>query len=178
MNLCKCCGNPLNGQLCSYCGFIEQTYSDIESSLENDVERQITAYKNTAEYREMLLAHISAFSVKAQKFKWNEKKNTFGTLDSIELFDQHLTGKDYYCRFTVSDTEVHQIGIGEKQSIAVDYKFSGTPKSATVELVPVQTDKPWQFGLQINKKLQLLVALGDFSSSKYAAAVIDLDFHV
>lgn len=171
--ICKCCNNSFDEfateSVCPNCGF-----ENIETLGEND--EHVLRLAN--EYRNTLLSKITSISIQANRYRWNEKKNTFDTLDSIELFDQHLTGKDYYCRFIVSDTEVHQIGVGEKQSIAVDYKFAGTPKSATVELVPVQTDKPWQFGLQINKKLQLLVALGDFSSSKYAAAVTDLDFHV
>lgn len=178
---CKCCHASFDEfvteSVCPICGF-----ENIETLGEDEERVLIIADK----YRDTILERIKAISIQAHKYVWNGKNGSFDAIETIELFDPKLSGKDYYCNTVYSKQKIHQVGIGMEQTIEINYSFAGSPKTAIVKLTPVQSSEPWSMSLEIDKNLRLNVMLGALCDNedevppppdRHVWAVVDLDLH-
>ena len=152
---CRVCSTELEHKygICSYCGYDNRPVLTVSSEDSSDHCRE-------------LLSQIGGFSINVCKYRWNEQKQSFSVLETVELFDKNLTGNDFYQNVKVSDIEIAQIGIGRTKEIEIEYNYDGHSRKAAFEIAPVQCCSPWRIGLRIDGNLRLSVLIGDLRPGK------------
>lgn len=151
-NTCICCGTPLEGQVCKYCGYMNVIALDEDAEMEK--------VKKARGYRSRLIAKLSDFSIVSYQYGWKEEESKFGLLGTkmIRLAD----GKDCFREIFWTSPEFGQNpnSANIARSVELSYKFNGKMKKAKCDINPVQCDSYWHIGLEITSKLRLIVYLG------------------
>ncbi len=155
---CACCGNPLEGQKCGYCGFLNIASFDEAAERENA--------KDATNYRENLIRQISDISILGYQYGWKEEKNKFDLLKTTKM--KLADGMQCYGDTYWSDQDFGQTisdDIKERE-LEFEYTFNGEKKTLKCNITPVKCDDFWHIGLKITDQLKLIVYLG--REDKYA----------
>lgn len=165
---CNCCGRPIDGQMCDYCGFINTNTSflDLESAQNELNNREKYGDKEVNDYRKQLLSRMSNLNVIAKAFKYDSNKEEFVQYDSSNLFDETKTGIHYFERIVwskdwIANTSALDL-VGKKQTIPFSYTISGKTHNEAFSIVSESAEGvECHLGLMIDNELNLNLFLGN-----------------
>ncbi len=149
-NVCQCCGRPIRGSRCGYCGFVE--IIDMDGSGAELV-------RNMAEkHRKNIIAALTDLSIISYTYQWNAERSRLEMHSQEEL--SLAAGADCYPHTKWTGQAFAQMPATQDITLELSYKYKNNKKRITCTIPTVRCDDFWKIGFAIDRSLKLTVLLG------------------
>lgn len=151
MKTCICCKNPIEGQKCEFCGFMNI------AALDNNA---IAKLNEKAEvHRKSLLEKINNIQVASYSYKVSVGKPVLEGTNYIVIAE---SGSDCYDQIVWSNEKFAPNPSRKKgtRSLKVQYSVDGKKKDISVNIPLENFDNMWSLGVIINQDFTIQFYLG------------------